>query len=248
MTDTYEPSAKAFDVLPVSYDNANLEAIVDRLKRAAPTAVIDSVALRKELVDLLIATGIIATDERAKVFKIAVGDVPTGAEIGKYLQKLATALSTKLRKEDAASGPALAKAITTKLHTRLSATGNRRASELSMSYYPSTRMLTVCGLDDESDVIHRAAADLAKHVELEVRRGPKKRHLIDSLLFGLAGLFADLVREDPLDLPHSEGSHFIQFAHLALMPVLNHTQAEGNALAQRWEELKALSLKEFRPG
>ncbi|MGE3744909.1 MAG: hypothetical protein AB7G25_04180 [Sphingomonadaceae bacterium] len=217
------------------------------MQRATP-AELDRVALWNDLIDLLNATGTIALDDYAKAFSEVVADGPSTTQIARCLRALAIARTTILPKQDANKAAAICKAVQLKLHTRLRLRYGDRAKGLTVTYDEATRRVSVTGFDDDPVPVHQAAAALSNLVELTTRRGPKVRSRLDSLLFGLAQIFADMTGNDATELPVGDRTHFILFAHLALMPILKNSEADANPLSQRWEKLKAASRQEFHPG
>lgn len=76
--------------------------------------------------------------------------------------------------------------------------------------------------------------------ELFVRPGAPHKGTRQQLLIWLADLYVELTNQDigSVDLPHSAGSLFIRFCHVALKPYMSYTEIGTGALAKAWKRLK----------
>jgi len=91
-----------------------------------------------------------------------------------------------------------------------------------------------------ADVLDRIA-HLARYHRSFVNSGAKQKTSIDTLLVELADFFADVIgsRADPMTLPASPNSHFIQFATAAIALCPDSDAPSLKTISLRWRSLKA---------
>ena len=115
---------------------------------------------------------------------------------------------------------------------------NARARGRKLPGFNNTN-LTVRPSHDTA-LLRKVAEELKNYHELMVKQGSPIKQPQQTLLPFLAELYVELTNKDIdcFDLPHSRGSRFIQFYHLALKPHSPATEAGTDALSKAWKRLK----------
>lgn len=223
------------------YSTEQFAAILAVLRRAAPDIIVDGTSLKKGLHDLLVASGSVVDDEFGETFNETASRQMPPSELGRFFHLLTTNRTIPLRKFPIDFGEMAGRVILSKLRAQLRAYHPTRASDLDVTYDQEKRRLVVTGLEDAPEIFHQAAGRLAVYYERSLKRGPKGRSDLDTLLIALADIFIMVTESDAewLELPHGDRSHFIRFSHAALSPVFGGGEAEANPLAQRWHKIKA---------
>ena len=105
---------------------------------------------------------------------------------------------------------------------------------------------SLCGLtwtelsDLAGETVRDGLRHLATHDAAQVRRGPPNKNRIDTVLDGLAEIYARHTgcTDSHRTVAHAERSHFIQFALTMLSPHLPLTEAAPGAISQKWRRFK----------
>ncbi len=115
---------------------------------------------------------------------------------------------------------------------------NARARGRKLPGFNNTN-LTVRPSHDTA-LLRKVAEELKNYHELMVKQGSPIKQPQQTLLPIIADLYVELTNKDIdcFDLPHSRGSRFIQFYHLALKPHSPATEAGTDALSKAWKRLK----------
>lgn len=94
--------------------------------------------------------------------------------------------------------------------------------------------------DSAREMVREGMLQLARHDAAWVRKGAPSKNRTDTVLDGLAEIFARHTgfTEHHQALPHATRSHFIQFVLMILRPHLSLTELEPGAISKRWKRLK----------
>lgn len=93
----------------------------------------------------------------------------------------------------------------------------------------------------EQEALRQTARELEAKFRSRIRQGATEKSSQNALLIGLADIYLRATNDwmsDPLELPHSIRSFFIQFAHASASPFFPKTEVSLKALSDRWANWK----------
>ena len=225
------------------YRRETLQKLADIVQRQTKGAPVDLALLQNKLTDLLTAVGRLVddNDECSVSFSDAVANRPTHTELAKIYRKLT-------RSKDPLNSRWFAGIIVTEMEVQAQLAWAKVRKGKSQQPLLSGKRSDQFS-PDQLDDIKRMAATLARYHSGLAPPGSRQKTDQDTLLMHLADFFLEatgLSKLGRFDLPYATGSHFIQFAHVALKQFFDVTEVSVGALSKRWERL--VERHRLKPG